>query len=157
MLKADLLTQKLVNWIIKLEIAKQEFKFMLDNDIVRPSKSPWASPLHLVNKKDGSIGPCSDYRCLNGQTIPDRYPIPSNYICLSSKNEKASPRQLRHLQYISQFSTNICHISGEKNVVVDSLSKIESISEIDYDKIADAQVDNEELYKLCLKPSLNFK
>ncbi|GFX87596.1 hypothetical protein TNCV_2464891 [Trichonephila clavipes] len=35
----------------KLEIAKQEFKFMLDNDIIRPSKSPWASPLHLVNKK----------------------------------------------------------------------------------------------------------
>ncbi|GFU69811.1 hypothetical protein TNCV_2452691 [Trichonephila clavipes] len=28
----------------KLEIAKQEFKFMLDNDILRPSKSPWASP-----------------------------------------------------------------------------------------------------------------
>ncbi|GFW27016.1 transposon Ty3-I Gag-Pol polyprotein [Trichonephila clavipes] len=39
----------------KLEIAKQEFKFMLDNDIIRPSKSPWASPLHLVNKKDGSV------------------------------------------------------------------------------------------------------
>ncbi|GFW56317.1 transposon Ty3-I Gag-Pol polyprotein [Trichonephila clavipes] len=41
----------------KLEIAKQEFKFMLDNDIIQPSKSPWASPLHLVNKKDGSVGP----------------------------------------------------------------------------------------------------
>ncbi|GFS50803.1 retrovirus-related Pol polyprotein from transposon 297 [Trichonephila clavipes] len=73
------------------------------------------------------------------------------------KNEKASPRQLRHLQYISQFSTNICHISGGENIVADSLSRIESISEIDYDKIADAQVDNEELNKLRLKPSLNFK
>ncbi|GFV51168.1 retrovirus-related Pol polyprotein from transposon 297 [Trichonephila clavipes] len=73
------------------------------------------------------------------------------------KNEKASPRQLRHLQYISQFSTNICHISRGENIVADSLSRIESISEIYYDKIADAQVDNEELNKLRLKPSLNFK
>ncbi|GFX08653.1 retrovirus-related Pol polyprotein from transposon opus [Trichonephila clavipes] len=73
------------------------------------------------------------------------------------KNEKASPRQLRHLQYISQFPTNICHISGGENIVADSLSRIESISEIDYDKIADAQVDNEEFNKLRLKPSLNFK
>ncbi|GFY09348.1 hypothetical protein TNCV_1941581 [Trichonephila clavipes] len=73
------------------------------------------------------------------------------------KNEKASPRQLRHLQYISQFSTNVCHISGGENISADSLSRIESISEIDYDKIADAQIDNEELNKLRLKPSLNFK
>ncbi|GFV62150.1 transposon Ty3-I Gag-Pol polyprotein [Trichonephila clavipes] len=35
----------------KLKLAKQEFQFMLDNDIIRPSKSQWASPLHLVNKK----------------------------------------------------------------------------------------------------------
>ncbi|GFX87594.1 transposon Ty3-I Gag-Pol polyprotein [Trichonephila clavipes] len=75
---------------------------------------------------------------------------------IHQNNEKASPIQLHHLQYISQFSTNISRISGE-NIVADSLSRIESISEIDYDKIADAQVDNEELNKLRLKPSLNFK
>ncbi|GFW10561.1 transposon Ty3-G Gag-Pol polyprotein [Trichonephila clavipes] len=31
----------------KLKLAKQEFQFMLDNDIIRPSKSQWASPLHF--------------------------------------------------------------------------------------------------------------
>ncbi|GFT84173.1 retrovirus-related Pol polyprotein from transposon opus [Trichonephila clavipes] len=33
----------------KLKLAKQEFQFMLDNDIIRPSKSQWASPLHLID------------------------------------------------------------------------------------------------------------
>ncbi|GBN01854.1 Transposon Tf2-8 polyprotein [Araneus ventricosus] len=73
------------------------------------------------------------------------------------KNEKGSPRQLRHLQYISEFSTDIHHIGRKENIVADSLSRIESISEIDYDKIADAQIDSKALNELRSKPSLHFK
>ncbi|GBO03169.1 Transposon Ty3-I Gag-Pol polyprotein [Araneus ventricosus] len=73
------------------------------------------------------------------------------------KNEKASPRQLRHLQYISEFSTDIRHIGGKENIVADSLSRIESISEIDYDEIADAESDNKDLNELHSKPSLHIK
>lgn len=60
----------------KLKIAKQEFQFLLNNGIIRPSKSQWASPLHLAKNPSGQWRVCEDYRRLNDRTLPDRYPIP---------------------------------------------------------------------------------
>lgn len=66
------------------------------------------------------------------------------------KNEKASPRQLRHLDYISQFTTDIEHISG-KDYIADALSRIDKISfssSLDYELLAKYQMNNEELKQI---------
>jgi len=51
---------------------------------VRPSTSPWSSPIQLVRKKDGSVRPCVDYRRLNAVTKKDAYPLPKIQECIDS-------------------------------------------------------------------------
>lgn len=56
--------------------AKKLFDEMIEAGTCQPSKSQWASPLHLVTKSNGELRACGDYRRLNSCTIPDRYTIP---------------------------------------------------------------------------------
>ncbi|UYV66132.1 K02A2.6-like, partial [Cordylochernes scorpioides] len=57
--------------VIQTEVDKR-----LKSGIVKPSDSPWSSPVVLVKKKDGTWRFCVDYRRLNKITRKDVYPLP---------------------------------------------------------------------------------
>ena len=59
---------------IQKEAIKAEITKLLDQDLIEPSKSPWAAPVVLVKKKDGQLRFCIDYRQLNAITVSDVSP-----------------------------------------------------------------------------------
>ncbi|KAL5505465.1 hypothetical protein EMCRGX_G006900 [Ephydatia muelleri] len=63
------------SWCQRLEV-KKLLEDMLKKDVIRPSNSPWLSPIILVQKKDGSTRFCIDYRKVNAVTRKDAYPMP---------------------------------------------------------------------------------
>src|SRR6185437_12537875 len=57
------------------EFLHEEITRMISEGIIRPSYSPWASPIVLVKQKDKTRF-CIDYRKLNSVTKKDSYPLP---------------------------------------------------------------------------------
>ena len=51
---------------------KKQIDEMLQKGYIRPSSSPWGSPAIFVDKKDGSLRMCVDYRQLNDVTIKNK-------------------------------------------------------------------------------------
>ena len=58
------------------EVVKEHISQLLDAQVIRESCSPFASPIVLVKKKDGSLRLCVDYRQLNNKTRKDAFPLP---------------------------------------------------------------------------------
>jgi hypothetical protein len=59
---------------------RKELDMFLDENLrsgrIRPSKSPMASPVFFIPKKNGELRLCTDYRYLNEHTTKNRYPLP---------------------------------------------------------------------------------
>jgi len=60
-----------------LELNEQiQLQELIDKKYIRQSVSPWGAPVLFVNKKDGTLRLCIDYRQLNKMTIKNKYPLP---------------------------------------------------------------------------------
>ena len=73
---------------------QQEMKYMLDNDLIEASQSPWSSPCILVPKPDKSYRFCTDFRKVNAVTKADSYPLPRIEDCID---------RVSHSCYVSKF------------------------------------------------------
>jgi transposase InsO family protein len=69
---------------VREHVVEEALEEMTKAKAVRPSESPWSSPIVLVKKKDGTIRFCVDYRELNAVTKTDAYPLPRIDDCLDS-------------------------------------------------------------------------
>ena len=86
---------------------------------------------------------------------------------LLTASDKYTPRQIRHLDYVAQFTTDIRHVAGLNNLVADALSRNAVYTlhssqppTIDLQVLADAQTEDPEVHalqsssttSLCLTP-----
>ena len=83
----------------------------------------------------------------NFHVVTDHKPLT---FAITSQASHHTPRQIRHLDYISQFTTDIRHIKGEDNPVADTLSRLSAIHDdtivpVNFQDIARAQRDDSEL------------
>ena len=60
----------------ELEKVKSQVAKLLEQGFIRPSTSPWGSPVLSVNKEDGGLRFCFNYKVLNYLSVKKGYPYP---------------------------------------------------------------------------------
>ena len=71
----------------QLEAISEHLENMLQQGVIEPAASPWASNIVLVKKKDQTYRCCIDYRQLNSATVKDAYPLPRIDSCLDAMSQ----------------------------------------------------------------------
>jgi len=79
------------------EVVNEHVNKMLEHGVIEPATTPWASPVVLAPKKDGSYRFCVNFRRLNSITVRDSYPLPRIDECVDS---------LGDAQYLSTLDCN---------------------------------------------------
>jgi Reverse transcriptase (RNA-dependent DNA polymerase)/gag-polyprotein putative aspartyl protease len=83
---------------------KKQLAELLEKGLIRPSVSPFGSPVIFVRKPNGELRLCIDYRAVNKLTVRNRYPLPriddlldqlKGAKCFSSMDLKAGYNQIR--------------------------------------------------------------
>ena len=64
---------------LELKELKFQLQELLEKGFIRPSVSPWGTPVLFVKKKDGTLWLCIDYGQLNKLTLKNKYPLPRIY------------------------------------------------------------------------------
>nr|GEW01077.1 putative reverse transcriptase domain-containing protein [Tanacetum cinerariifolium] len=66
----------IVHKFLEMQELSNQLKELQEKGFIRPSSSPWGSPVLFVKKKDGLFRMCIDYQELNKLTVKNRYPLP---------------------------------------------------------------------------------
>ena len=84
----------------EVEEVRQHIQEMLDGGAIWPSQSPWCNAIVLVQKKDGTLRFCIDFRHLNARTKKDSYPIPK---CLETMESLVGAQYFSTMDLKSSF------------------------------------------------------
>ena len=80
---------------------------------------------------------------------------------LATSSSRHSPREIRHLAFISEFTTDIQHISGVNNLVADALSRVDALTvpeqDLNLNQLAVDQQADPELQHLRLSPTCSLQ